>query len=196
LARSGYSKLLKQNQSASAEQVIETLADAVSQHRNGAESNDDLTMMCVSMKNHHAIRKEIKVKNQVNELEHVLQFIEEIGDELGIDMELVMNLKLVMEEMVTNVIFYAYPKGTEGTIELSVDGDEKELTFLLSDQGQEFDPTLKTDPDLDVNPAERRLGDMGIFIVKNIMDSVTYQRLEGKNLLTMKKNIGNYDTNT
>jgi len=189
-------ELLKQTQSASARQVVETLAEAVSQHRNGAEPNDDLTMMCVSMKKQQVIRKEIKLRNQVEELERVLQFIEEIGDDLGLDMELVMNLKLVMEEMVSNVIFYAYPKGTEGTIELSVDGDEKELTFLLSDQGYEFDPTLKADPDLDVNPAERRLGDMGIFIVKNIMDSVTYQRLEGKNLLTMKKNIGNYDTNT
>jgi len=91
--------------------------------------------------------------------------------------------------MVSNVIFYAYPEGTEATIELAAESDGKELTFLLSDQGQEFDPTLKDDVDIDTNPAERALGGMGIFIVKNIMNQVTYQRLEGKNLLTMKKRI-------
>jgi serine/threonine-protein kinase RsbW len=59
----------------------------------------------------------------------------------------------------------------------------------LSDRGREFDPTLSESADMDVNPAERELGGMGIFIVKNIMNEVTYQRLEGKNLLTMKKDI-------
>ena len=135
------------------------------------------------------MRKEIIIKNQVEELDHVARFIEEIGEELGLDMELQMNLNLVMEEMVSNVIFYAYPEGLDATIELMAESDGKELTFVLSDQGRAFDPTLKEDLDLEKNPAERDLGGMGIFIVKNIMNNVTYQRLEGKNLLTMKKNI-------
>jgi serine/threonine-protein kinase RsbW len=135
------------------------------------------------------MRKEIKLKNQVEELEHVARFVEEIGKELGLDMELRMNLNLVMEEMVSNIIFYAYPEGTEGTIELATESDGKELTFFLSDQGREFDPTQKKDPDLDINPAKRDIGGMGIYIVKNIMDHVSYQRLRGKNLLIMKKVI-------
>jgi len=135
------------------------------------------------------MRKEIQIKNQVQELDNVARFVEEIGEELGLDMELQMNLNLVMEEMVSNVIFYAYPEGSDATIELTAESDGKELTFVLSDQGREFDPTKKEDTDMDVNPAERELGGMGIFIVKNIMNRVTYQRLEGKNLLTMKKEI-------
>ncbi len=135
------------------------------------------------------MRKEISIKNQVAELDRVARFIEEIGEELSLDMELQMNLNLVMEEMVSNIIFYAYPEGVEATIELSAECDGKELTFVLSDQGRAFDPTLKENFDMDVNPAERELGGMGIFIVKNIMNQVTYQRLEGRNLLTMKKYI-------
>ena len=135
------------------------------------------------------MKKEICIKNKISELEKVAQFIEEIGEELGLSMELQMNLNLVMEEMVTNVIFYAYPQDEEADIELLVKSDGKELTFVLSDQGKEFDPTAKENTDLDVNPAERELGGMGIFIVKNIMKEVTYQRLEGKNLLTMTKGI-------
>ena len=133
------------------------------------------------------MKKEIRIKNQVGELERVNQFIEEISDELGLDMELQMNLNLVIEEMISNIIFYAYPEGTISDIELLAESDGKELTFVLSDQGREFDPTAKEDADPDVNPMDRDIGGMGIYIVKNIMNKVTYQRLEGKNLLTMKK---------
>ena len=135
------------------------------------------------------MKKEIKLKNQVGELERVATFIEEISEELGLSMELQMNLNLVMEEMVSNVIFYAYPEGTDAEIELMVESSGKELTFVLSDQGREFDPTMKEDADIDVNPIDREIGGMGILIVKNIMNKVTYQRLDGKNLLTMKKEI-------
>ena len=135
------------------------------------------------------MKKEICIRNEVGELEKVAVFVEEIGEELGLDMELQMNLNLVLEEMVSNVIFYAYPKKTDASIELTAESDGKELTFVLSDQGLEFDPTMKEDVDLDVNPADRDIGGLGIFIVKNIMNQVTYQRLEGRNLLTMKKKI-------
>ena len=135
------------------------------------------------------MKKDICIRNQVEDLQRVAHFVEEIGEELKLSMELQMNLNRVMEEMVSNIIFYAFPKGTDATIELMAESDGTELTFVLSDQGREFDPTLKEDLDTDVNPAERELGGMGIFIVKNIMNKVTYQRLDGKNLLTMKKKI-------
>ena len=89
------------------------------------------------------MRKELKLKNQMGELERVNQFIEEIGEELGLDMELQMNLNLVIEEMVVNVISYAYPEGKTADIELLAESDGKELTFVLSDRGKEFDPTLR-----------------------------------------------------
>ena len=87
------------------------------------------------------MQKKLIIKNQVGELERVNQFIEEISEELGLGMELQMNLNLVMEEMVSNVIFYAYPEGKAADIELSAESNGKELTFVLSDHGKEFDPT-------------------------------------------------------
>ena len=135
------------------------------------------------------MRKELCIKNQMTELEKVNQFIDEIGEELGLNMELTMNLNLVMEDMVVNVISYAYPEGSDAEIELLAKSDGKELTLVLSDQGREFDPTMKEDSDMSVNPALRDIGGMGIFIVKNIMNKVSYQRLEGRNLLTMTKSI-------
>ena len=135
------------------------------------------------------MRKEIKIKNHIDELEHVAAFVEQIGEELGLDMEVQMNLNLVLEEMVTNVIFYAYPEGTSADITLKAESDDKELTFVLSDTGIPFDPTAKEDADIEENPMDREQGGMGILIVKNIMNEVTYQRLGDMNQLTMKKTL-------
>ena len=119
----------------------------------------------------------------------VAEFMEGVCDELQLDMHVSMKLQLAIEEMVTNVIFYAYPEGTCADITLTVESDGKELTFMLSDSGKPFDPTAKEDADIDVNPMDREQGGMGILIVKNIMNEVTYQRLGDINQLTMKKKL-------
>lgn len=136
------------------------------------------------------MKKDITFRNDIDEaLGKVESFIEELGGELELDMELQMNLNLVMEEMVTNVVYYAYPKEQDAEITLSAESDGKELTFVLSDSGKAFDPTKVADADVLTNPVERPDGGMGIYIVRNIMNEVTYQRLEGRNLLTMKKEL-------
>ena len=135
------------------------------------------------------MRKELIIKNNLQELERVSAFVEGIVEELKLGQDMLCELQLVMEEMVVNVISYAYPEGTVADITLIAESDGTELTFVISDKGKEFDPTQQEDADMSINPAEREIGGMGIFIVKNIMNEVTYQRLEGHNLLTMKKTL-------
>ena len=133
------------------------------------------------------MRRELKFKNEEQELSRVAGFMEEVCDELQLDPHLAMKLQLAIEEMVVNVMSYAYPKGSFADISLTVEADGKELTLVLSDSGVPFDPTAKDDPDLDVDPMDREQGGMGILIVKNIMNEVSYQRLGDTNQLTMKK---------
>lgn len=131
----------------------------------------------------------IKIRNSIDELAKVEALIDEIDKELNLSAELKMNIGLAVEETVSNIISYAYPEGTEASISITAECDPHEITFVISDKGREFDPTVLASPNIDINPAERELGGMGIFIVKNIMNTMTYQRLDGKNLLTMKKTI-------
>ena len=135
------------------------------------------------------MKKLLTIKNNEEELVRVSEFIEDVSEEIGLDMGTMMKLQLVMEEMVSNVIFYAYPKSSVDDITLSVESDEKEITFILSDTGKPFDPTAKEDADININPMDREQGGMGILIVKNIMNEVSYQRLDGTNQLTMKKKL-------
>ena len=135
------------------------------------------------------MKRELTFKNQEQELTRVTEFMENICDELQLDMHVAMKLQVAIEEMVTNVIFYAYPEGTSADITLSAESDDKELTFVLSDTGKPFDPTAKEDADIEANPMDREQGGMGILIVKNIMNEVSYQRLGDTNQLTMKKKL-------
>ena len=135
------------------------------------------------------MKRELTIKNQEQELARVSEFMESVCEELELDMHQSMKLQLVIEEMTTNVIFYAYPEGTSADITLTAESDGKELTFVLSDTGKPFDPTAKEDADTETNPMDRDQGGMGILIVKNIMNEVSYQRLDGENRLTMKKTL-------
>ena len=135
--------------------------------------------------------KEIIIKNEIAELERVAVFVEEVSQLLSLDSETTMNLNLALEEVVSNVILYAYPQKMGENIIIKASSDDNILVFTITDKGDEFDPTKVEDADITLAAEDREIGGLGIFIVKNIMNEVTYQRLDGKNILTLKKNIHN-----
>ncbi len=135
------------------------------------------------------MNKEIVIKNEVEELDKLAAFVEEVASELGLEPELEMNLNLALEEVVSNVILYAYPKKEEGSVMIAANGDGKSLVFTITDKGKEFDPTKVEEADITLSAEDRQIGGLGIYIVKNIMNEVTYQRLDGHNVLTLKKTI-------
>ena len=135
------------------------------------------------------MKRELTFKNEESELTRVAEYMESVCEELELDIHVSMKLQVAIEEMVTNVIFYAYPAGTSADITLSAESDESELTIVLSDSGKPFDPTAKEDADTEVNPMDRDQGGMGILIVKNIMNEVSYRRIGDINQLTMKKTL-------
>lgn len=135
------------------------------------------------------MKKELIINNQIEELERLAIFVEEVSEELGLDPETTMNLNLALEEVVSNVILYAYPREMGEKITIMAQTEKQSLIFTITDKGKEFDPTKVEEADVTLSAEEREIGGLGIFIVKNIMNEVTYQRLDGKNILTLKKNI-------
>lgn len=135
------------------------------------------------------MEKVLVIENEVSEIEKVAQFIEELGKEAALAPDLVFQLNLALEEAVSNVILYAYPQGERHTISLAASAKQGWLVFVLSDTGREFDPTLVADADVTLSAEEREIGGLGIFLVKQIMDTVEYRRIEDKNILTLKKQL-------
>ena len=93
-----------------------------------------------------------------------------------------------MEEAVVNVMEYAYPEGTQGKVDISASVEGDDVIFVISDSGTAFDPTAKADVDVNQEVEDRPIGGLGIHLVRKIMDSVKYERIDGKNILTLQKN--------
>ena len=102
---------------------------------------------------------------------------------------MIFNLNLALEEAVTNVILYAYPKEEQKDIFISANMSDNILIFVLTDSGKEFDPTKVPDADITLPAEEREIGGLGIFLIRQIMDTVEYQRVDGKNVLSMSKQL-------
>ena len=135
------------------------------------------------------MHKELVLRNRIEEVAQLEGFIETLGEELTLDIPLCFNLNLALEEAVTNVINYAFPPEEEHSFLVSADGEaEGTLTLEIQDDGVAFDP-LNEAPEVDITLGveERPIGGLGIFLVKQIMDEVSYERVDGKNILTMKK---------
>ena len=135
------------------------------------------------------MEKKLVLTNEIAEINKLALFIEELGEELNLTPDLVFNLNLVLEEAVSNVILYAYPKEERQEIVLTAKMSDKSLIFVLTDSGKEFDPTQAPDADVTLSAEEREIGGLGIFLIRQIMNKVEYQRIEGKNVLTLGKDL-------
>lgn len=133
------------------------------------------------------MEKEIQIANSLDELDKLVEFIEELGEELSLSSETTMNINLALEEAISNIIMYAYPQEEKHEIYLRANTNDRQLIFLLTDSGLSFDPTQAPEVDLSISAEERQIGGLGIFLIRNIMNEVSYQRLDGKNRLVMKK---------
>ena len=135
------------------------------------------------------MEKKLVLTNKVSEIEKLVLFVEELGEELNLPADLIFNLNLVLEEAVSNVILYAYGKEVQKEITLLANMSNNNLIFVLTDSGKEFDPTKVPDADVTLSAEEREIGGLGIFLIRQIMDMVEYQRIDGKNVLTMRKQL-------
>jgi serine/threonine-protein kinase RsbW len=133
--------------------------------------------------------KDLKIVNQIGELVRIEAFLEELGDTWGFPMPLVMSLNLVLEEAVTNIVQYGYDDTGEHFIDLIFGLEGDLLTITIIDDGHEYDPTAKEDPDITLPAGERPIGGLGIFLIRKIMDTVVYQRKANKNYLILTKKI-------
>ena len=133
------------------------------------------------------MEKELVLRNKREDISLLAPFIEEFALQAGVPEGLVFSLNLAVEEAVSNVILYAYPPDEEHTASLVARRRGDEITFILSDTGKEFDPTSVPEADITLSAEEREIGGLGIFLVEQIMDTVEYQRIGTKNILTLKK---------
>ena len=135
-----------------------------------------------------SIQRSITLPNDIATISQLSEFVETVCEEKGLDMALTMNLNLALEEAVVNVMSYAYPD-SQGDVKVDIIIDDQKVVSILTDSGIPFDPTQKGDVDTTLPAEERPIGGLGIHLVKQIMDKVSYQYVDNQNILTLEKNI-------
>ena len=133
--------------------------------------------------------KRITIINNIDQLPTLAEQIEQIADEWELDPMLAMNMNLVIEEAITNVIFYAFNDQENHQIDIDFNLNDSILKLVITDDGTPFDPTQKGDPDTTLSVEDRQIGGLGIFLIRKIMNEVKYKRKNNKNILTLTKSI-------
>ena len=169
------------------DEILNTVRARVDAFAGDAPQFDDMTMLCLEMKEANESVQTLKVEASTDNLAAVTDFVDAFLEAHGCPMKAQMQIDLCVEEVFVNIANYAYSNGGDAEIRLHAKDGEVTLTFF--DTGTPYDPLAKADPDITLSAEDRQIGGLGIFLVKKNMDAVSYRRENGKNILTMKKRI-------
>lgn len=136
---------------------------------------------------------EIKLSNKLSELEQFNQILTEFGRRQGLATRVMHDLHLAVEEILTNIISYAYTDNREHEIRVRLSAQPEEVKAELEDDGKPFNPLEAPEPDTAKPLEERSLGGLGIHLVRKLTDGLEYKRQGDRNLLTIKKKTGVLD---
>ncbi len=136
----------------------------------------------------------LSVPSKAEDLYEVLDFISSCLSRSSPSKEVISQLQLVVEEVFVNISKYAYQPPGSGDVKITcaVEKEMMKVTLTFEDSGQAFDPLQKPDPDTSEPLDDRKIGGLGIFLVKNHVDGISYRREDGKNILTIEKSIANH----
>ena len=165
---------------------------AVSRFVKDGKQSDDLTMLVIRYTPRQfesVLTETFVIKNDLHEVTRFSSFIKSALGKLDIEQAQARQLRLAVEEAVVNVIDYAYPAGIKGDITISMMSDGRVLHFQIVDKGVPFDPTEKEKADTTLSAEDRQIGGLGILLVRELMDSINYEREDGKNVLTLIKKV-------
>lgn len=134
--------------------------------------------------------EEIRVQADPAQLGTVIQFLDERLEECGCGMKAKMQIDVAAEEIFVNIAHYAYPekKGT-AAIRFAFHPEENAVTIQFIDSGTPYNPLAHKEPDTTLSLSERKIGGLGILMVKKTMDNVAYEHKDGFNILTLQKSV-------
>ena len=134
---------------------------------------------------------DISLASDLSALPMLAQAIKEFGTVHALSLDLQSRLNLVLDELVTNSVCYALPDLAEPELRLRLFVDQGTVVAQLEDNGEAYNPFEEApEPDTSLGLTERPVGGLGVFFVKKLTDSSTYERIDGRNRITLKNTIG------
>ena len=132
------------------------------------------------MKTKNKIDKKLKIFSKTENLSVVREFIQSAAEQVGIKPGITEDVMLAVDEACTNVIKHAYKSHPDGEILLKLKYSDHKLTIIITDYGKSFHPESVPDPDLQKYYRQHRVGGLGMYLMKTLMDEVRYNSIPGK----------------
>ena len=183
--------VLNKNKDAEPQKLLEAVTEDVGIYAQGQPQFDDLTMLCIHYKGkEEPDMKEITIDAAVENIEVVTDFISYELEQMNCPTKASTQIMIAIDEIFGNIARYAYtPDIGKATVRISVEKDPLAVIIAFIDHGKPFNPLEHADPNVHATVQERKVGGLGIFLVKKTMNMVEYDYKDGKNILTIKKNI-------
>ena len=170
-------------------ELVEALSKAAHNFAGEAPQSDDLTMLAINYAPEKVLREELVLTNEVDEVSKLSDFVKAFCAKLELGTKLSAGIRLALEESVVNVINYAYPDGGKGTVCILAESNSREVRFTITDSGVPFDPTTVLEADTTLDAMNRPIGGLGVLLTRKLMDSISYSRRNGQNVLFLTKAI-------
>ncbi|MBX3006405.1 MAG: ATP-binding protein [Melioribacteraceae bacterium] len=129
------------------------------------------------------------IENKSENLERVLDFVEQFALSINLEDNITYDIKLAVDEAVSNIVRHGYVDNENHLIEIELNQKDDEINITIIDDAQEFNLLDYEVVNFDKPIDERSPGGLGIFLIKETMDQIKWQRKEGKNILSLTKNI-------
>lgn len=183
--------IVNKNDDVAPTDLLDGVIDKIKEFVDKAEQSDDLTMLAIKIKEtpENTQKKILKIENDISSIKKLNQFVDDLNEEKQFSPEFSMQLKLAVEEVVSNVINYGYPNRKNDEIEISFIISDKNVRIEIKDHGIEFDLTKIEEADTDSSVEERPIGGLGIFLVRQLTDEIVYKREKDTNILILTKKI-------
>lgn len=135
-------------------------------------------------------RQQVTLRNDLSEISRLTEIVEAFGEEEELGPKDIFAITLALDELVTNVISYAYEDdGAAHEIQVNIERDGDAVVVEIEDDGRSFDPTMAPEPDVSVPVDQRRIGGLGIHFVKKMMARFDYERRDGRNFVRLRKKL-------
>jgi anti-sigma regulatory factor (Ser/Thr protein kinase) len=135
-------------------------------------------------------RLTLSIVNDLAELSRVAESIDEFCETQAVPQACAFKLNVALEELLTNTISYGFEDLGQHEIALTVARQGEDIIAEIQDDGRPYDPLQEApEPDLNSTLEERRVGGLGVYLVKTLMDDVRYEYRDGQNRVTLRKSI-------
>lgn len=132
-----------------------------------------------------------KLKNNISELDKLGRELTDFGNGIGLSKKCIFQINLALDELFTNIVSYGFPDKRLQWISVALTHDNDKVRIEMEDTGIPFDPVSTETPDPVTEIEDCKIGGLGLHLVKKIMDEITYQRCDKKNMTTLVKYISN-----